>query len=358
MTVYWIMFTLAAILAVAASPRYASAQSQRPPWALDPLSLVVATVLTSLIGFRFEVGGDWFNYLRHFETVSDWSWQDAFSKSEFGHWALNKLMSDIGWGVTGVNAAYAGVFTVGLIRFCRTLPRPWLALSAAIPYLVIVVAMGYSRQAVALGFAVIGILSLYRGGYIAFGVWVLAGATFHNSAVILIPIAGLIVRRNRVVAISAVALITWVGYESLLNHKIEQLIDVYVERQLTSSDGSFIRLSMNAIAGGIFLAIRKRIATSPVEGRLWSVISLLSIAMLVAYFVTGLSTALDRMALYFIPLQMVAAAHLPDAIGRLGRRNVFPTLLILTYFFSVQFVWLNLAGHAFAWLPYQIGISQ
>ena len=35
--------------------------------------------------------------------------------------------------------------------FVRRQPMPWLGLLVAIPYLVIVVGMGYSRQAIALG---------------------------------------------------------------------------------------------------------------------------------------------------------------------------------------------------------------
>ena len=47
-------------------------------------------------------------------------------------------------------------FTYGLFRICRQQPNPWLALVVATPFLIIVVGMGYTRQAAAMGFLMIG----------------------------------------------------------------------------------------------------------------------------------------------------------------------------------------------------------
>ena len=63
---------------------------------------------------------------------------------------LNWLSIQMDWGILGVNLIGGAIFAFGLVAFCRRQPRPWLALAVAIPYLVIVVAMGYSRQGIAL----------------------------------------------------------------------------------------------------------------------------------------------------------------------------------------------------------------
>lgn len=358
MTPYWIMFLIPALLAIAARPVAARNADGTLRGRLDGTWIAVGAALTLLIGFRFEVGGDWFNYLRHFNLMEGHGYAYALSKSEFSHWLVNKVMLDLGLGLTGVNLLYALLFALGFVAFARVQPRPWLVLACAVPYLVIVVAMGYSRQAVALGFALIGLVALRRGRFIRFSLWVLAGATFHNSAVLLIPLAGLAANRNRLQAFAGVGLLSVLGYEFLLADKLTQLVDVYVERQLTSSQGALIRLSMNALAALAFLNYRHLFALTPAERRLWSLTSLVALAMLAAYFATGLSTALDRMALYLIPLQLVTAAHLPDALGTAGRRNTGAVAIVLAYFLAVQFVWLNFAGHAPYWLPYQMGIAQ
>ena len=47
-----------------------------------------------------------------------------------------------------------------LIRFCLAQADPWLSVLIAIPYMVIVVAMGYTRQAVALGILMVGLAAV------------------------------------------------------------------------------------------------------------------------------------------------------------------------------------------------------
>ena len=93
-----------------------------------------------------------------------------------------------------------GIFAIGLVFFCRNLPRPWLALAVAVPYLVIVVAMGYTRQGVALGLAMLGLVALGKKGTGWFVFWVMLAATFHKTAVLLLPLAALAAAHNRFVA--------------------------------------------------------------------------------------------------------------------------------------------------------------
>ncbi|HSG55929.1 MAG TPA: EpsG family protein, partial [Paracoccaceae bacterium] len=116
--------------------------------------------LTLLIGYRHEVGGDWLNYIGHFEENYYLSFWEAVGRYDPAHGAMNWLAYKMGWGVYGTNLAYGAVFSLGLIAFCRAQPRPLLALAVAMPYLVLVVAMGYSRQGVAIGMAFFALLAL------------------------------------------------------------------------------------------------------------------------------------------------------------------------------------------------------
>ena len=65
-------------------------------------------------------------------------------------------------GIWFVNTICGGIFSYGLIAFARSQPRPWLALAVAVPYLIIVVAMGYTRQAAAIGFVMLGLSALAK----------------------------------------------------------------------------------------------------------------------------------------------------------------------------------------------------
>ena len=65
------------------------------------------------------------------------------------------------------------------------------------------------------------------------------------------------------------------------------------------------------------------------------------------------STAVDRVALYWIPLQLFVLSRLPDVLGRREGKNAFWVGLLVTFSAAVLFVWLSFAEMAYAWLPYQ-----
>ncbi|MBF9060256.1 hypothetical protein HKCCSP123_13805, partial [Rhodobacterales bacterium HKCCSP123] len=138
----------------------------------------------------------------------------------------------------------------------------------------------------------------------------------------------------------------------------DRLVDVYIEQELAESQGAFIRLAMNAVPAVLFLWYRRRFVMAPKEVRLWRVMSWLALIMFAVLLTTGFTTALDRLALYIIPLQLAVFANLPDALGRPNGKNSSIVICILAYYALVQFVWLNFAGHSNEWVPYTLGWSM
>ena len=62
--------------------------------------------------------------------------------------------------------------------------------------------------------------------------------------------------------------------------------------------------------------------------------------------------AVDRVALYFLPIQLVVFVCLPFLL----QARFDPRLLrvgIVAGYAVVLYVWLNYANHAYFWLPYQ-----
>ena len=82
--------------------------------------------------------------------------------------------------------------------------------------------------------------------------------------------------------------------------------------------------------------------------------ALISLALFGVFLVSTASTAIDRIALYMLPLQLVIFAHLPDVLSEETETDVSPMVLgVLGFYGLVQFVWLNFADHAYTWLPYR-----
>ena len=144
MVVYWVLYSYFA----AGTFLHHHSRLSRISYAL----LVVGGLFIALmIGLRFEVGGDWFAYQRMYSFVRIATFEQILALGDPGYQLLNWLAVQVGGGVLLVNLFCGAIFAWGLLAFARVQANPWLAILIAVPYLVIVVAMGYSRQGVAIG---------------------------------------------------------------------------------------------------------------------------------------------------------------------------------------------------------------
>jgi hypothetical protein len=343
MLVYWMMFLLPA------SASFFRVRNTRAALLFGWTTTWLA--LTLLIGLRHKVGGDWGNYLRHFENMYYLSFGEAVQHFDPAHGAMNWLAYSMGWGIYGINLAYGAIFALGLVAFCRAQPRPLLALAVAMPYLVLVVAMGYSRQGVAIGLAFFALLALAKRNTAKFVIFVAIAALFHKTAVVLIPIAALASTKHRAWTAAWVGGTVVLFYFLYLQEAADSLVSGYVDAKMTS-DGGAIRVAMNAVPALLFLLNRTGFNLEKAELALWTWISAIALLFVPILVLSPSSTAVDRVALYFIPLQMYVFSRLPDAMWR-GRHRLAVRGGVALYYALVMFVWLNFGAHAKYWLPYQ-----
>ena len=141
---YWLLFFVPVFLTVSRlKPMpYKALSAQRDRW--PGVWRVVYLLLVLMIGLRHEVGGDWIQYIEMLDSYADTLMANTFEFQDPAFTFLNKLASWSGTGVYLINLICAIIFSWGLVVFCRAQPRPWLALTAAVPYLITVVAMGYT----------------------------------------------------------------------------------------------------------------------------------------------------------------------------------------------------------------------
>ena len=344
------MLLLAPAFQAVANVRQVVLSSKLSRW---PNNWRMAFVLLALmIGLRHEVGGDWLPYLNHLEAATGEMLVDAFGHGEPAYSLLNWIAAQSGLGVYLVNSVFALLFTWGLLAFCRNQPRPWLALVVAVPYLITVVAMGYSRQGVAIGLAMLGLVALQNKSVFKFLLWVAFAATFHKSAVILIPLAALAGSRRPVLTLLLVAVTAALLFGLLLQEYVDGLVAGYVDAEYEST-GAAIRVAMNAVPAAVLLLLRKRFALEPAQRTFWTWMAWGALGFVVLLYVSPSSTAVDRVALYWIPLQLFVWSRVPDALGRPGGVNAFWVYAVVGYSAAVHFVWLFFAAHSYLWLPYQ-----
>lgn len=312
------------------------------------VAIIVGLFFIIMVGLRYEVGGDWGTYKQHLALMRGMSLTESLTRGDPGYFFLNWAASRLNLDIAFVNLVCALVVVLGLMRFCREQPYPWLAFLVAIPYFLFVVSMGYTRQATALGFAMIALSELANERSRKFVFWILVGALFHKSAVMLLPIAALSTSKNRVWTTIWVGAVGFIAVNLFLLESANDLWQNYVEEDY-QSQGGLIRVAMNAVPSVIFLLARNRLSKNATERRLWSWIAIFSLATVPLVFIA--STAVDRVALYFIPIQLFVFSRIPFLALDAGSFKLI-TVGVICYYALVLFVWLSFAANAFAWLPY------
>jgi hypothetical protein len=341
MLTYWLLYLLPLAFALIFTQRQ---QRTLLPWVATGALFII------IIGLRDKIGCDWCNYLRHYEEMVDIPYAEAFTTlKDPAHSFVNWVANEFDWGIYGVNLIYATIFVIGLIKFARTQTYPWLALAVSVPYMVVMVSMGYSRQGVALGLFMFAITQLEKGRFKSYIVWVLFAALFHKTALVLLPFGLFLTKGNMIVRLLVIVPVLYGGWDLLLAEKEEHLWQTYVEQQMQSS-GAKIRVAMNFLPAIFLLLYRKRWKHLYRDYPFWLWISIASIFSM--FLVGYATTAVDRISLYFIPLQLAVFSRLPYLL----RKQISPqvtTLFILFFYALVLFVWLVFATHSHCWLPYQ-----
>jgi hypothetical protein len=314
------------------------------PW------IFVGTLYTFLIGLRLEVGADWFTYIIHYENAVGKSLTEAMQNYvDPGHRFVNWLSARWDLGVYGTNVIYGAIFMYGLIKFSRQQTYPWLAMVVAVPYLIIVVAMGYSRQGVAIGLFLWAISYLNKGKFMMYVILVMIAALFHKTAILLLPLGVFLYGKGLIVRILMIIPIAYGAWDLLLADKEEGLWHNYVEVQM-QSQGAMIRVVMNLVPSLLLLLYRKEWKKEYSDYKFWFWIAIGSIISV--FMVKYASTAVDRVALYFIPIQLAVFSRLPYLAKRKISPSIMKTLIVFGYAL-VLFVWLVFAIHSKYWLPYQ-----
>ncbi len=347
MFVYWTMFAVPAFFAMLTGP----GRDKRNT--LNTIGLfLIFFLFAALIGLRFEVGADWSSYQEIVTYISMETFRGSLVHGDPAFNAFAWFATRVGADVYGPNLVCGTVLVIGLIRFCRRQDNLWLAIAAAVPYLVIVVGMGYVRQAAAIGLLLIAFANFERGAFARSIGWVLAAAMFHATAVIVLPLVGLAIVRKRLEWFIPIVIVSAVLIVLLLGARYDTFMTNYIEAEYDSS-GAMVRLMMNAVPAVLFVAFYRRFDVSEAGRALWLYFSLASLLLVFIVYQSPSTTIVDRIGLYFIPLQLYVFGNLSQAMQADGRSRPVIVYAVLLYYTAILFVWLNYATHAELWLPYR-----
>lgn len=341
MAIYLAMYLFP--VAVALLPFGGDKTVQRLAW------LGVFVLYTVLIGLRHEVGGDWFTYLdsyRAFIGERQPELDEVLELTDPAYSLLNWAMESLGLGIYGVNLVCAAIFMAGVIVFSRRQPSPWIAFAITVPYLVVVVAHGLTRQSAAIGLLLLALTALLDRRFWLFTALVLLGGAFHKTVLpfLLLPLFG--TQLGALAAVLVIGLTVAAAFVVVPNAlSLLSYLDSNFESQ-----GGLARTLLTAAAGVAFFCFWTRWPKLFPDRRLWAWFSIAAIAS--PFLVDMASTAVDRMALYIAPLQVVVWTRVPELIEDPHVRAIFLFLVVVTYG-AILLVWLNFSPYTQFWLPYR-----
>jgi len=342
MLFYWILYLSVAYIALNKAGR--SIRLSQGTW------IWLWIIFTILTGLRHHVGGDWNNYLWRFQQLPYMSFEEAMQSGDIGYMWLTYTINDMGWGgIYLVNFICAAIFFSGLFALLRRQPNPWLGLAVAIPYLIIVVSMGYVRQGVALGFVMLGLASLDKKRFKTFVFFIVLAITFHKSAILMIAFGIFQQGKGKFFRFLALLLAGIGVWSAFVEQASADLWTNYVEAEMQSS-GAMLRAILNFIPAMFLVIYRREWQEEFDDYTLWLMIALASVMAMI--LVPYASTAVDRMSLYFIPIQIVVWSRLPY-LARYRMAPSMSTLFILSLYFMVLFMWLNFGVFSNWWIPYR-----
>lgn len=304
-----------------------------------------------IIGFRHEVGGDWNSYLEQL------SWMDgaplsAILTSNPGYALLNWLGSNLWGGIYTVNLISSTLLIYGLRTFCLQQPLPLVSFLVAIPYLLLIVGSGYTRQSIAIGMFLMAISALYKNQILKYVAWILVASLFHKTAMLLLFFGIFSMVKNWFSVSLSILIFNLIFFEEILFY-INQYSENYLVNSVKSA-GVVYRLCITLFAAFIFILNYHRLLLSKHVKQFWltMIAGFILLSVLLLFFPEN-TTAIDRIGLYWLPLQIMIFAQLPY-IYKFKIVNYSVMLLgVSLYSVMLLVIWFYFSEHAYQWIPYQ-----
>lgn len=317
------------------------------------LLLLVGLLYWMMIGFRFQVGMDWNNYIFLYEWKKSFPLAHLLFDREPGYGALMWVSAKLGLGIIFINAFSGFVFCWGLVAVARRCREPWLALVIATPLLAVAFAMSAVRQAIAGGIIFYLFATWERRSTIGRLGFVIVAMMFHFSAVFVLMFVALASRAPPVVKFGGAAAIgiLVLAIVRFAPDSMEAYSRLYVSgEQSVSAPGAIVQVGILSIAGVLYLMNRARWGPSMDDSLLMQNLAWGSIALLPVILIS--SVGAYRFALYFWPMAMVVYSGYPALIEAPTGRAFYRTSIVLASF-AMLIGWLKLANNSLPWWPYR-----
>lgn len=314
------------------------------------LKIIFLFLLTLFIGLRHKVGGDWEIYL--FDYKNNIQYFNLFNLNfvrDFGYELFSYFFYKLGIGIYGLNLFLAVIFIYSLNKFAIYLRgNYWLIFLIAFPYLVVVVAMGYSRQAAAFAIILLSMISISDKKIYQFLLLSLIAIIFHKSSAIMTFLIFTSYFKFSFKNLFIILLFCLFAY-LIIFPEYNRITSGYLnEFSKYKSPGVKLRILINIIPSLLFIIFYKKIRFKSNLDLLIILSSIVNFGLF--FFINDYSTFVDRTIIYFAFIQLIVFSRLYLIMPNF---KILVNTLVVLFYFLIFFIWINFSNHSYAWVPYQ-----
>ena len=312
--------------------------------------------LLVLIGLRYEVGGDWINYLQNHTAIQISVFVDNDDLSIlFNTEPFILILNILSPNIYIFNFYCALIFLIGLFALVSKCKDIYLSIVVAIPFLILLVGLGYQKQSVALGLLMLSYYFYLNNNYKLFIFFSFTTFFSHYSTffLILFIFYDLFIFKkfkiNKIVIFIIIILIFIVllmGYDKITRVLINNYI---VDEDRKQSYGLIPRLAVHFISIFLYFISFNKWQKNTLINRL--IIFNIFLTLITLPFVQTYSILIDRMLFYFMLIQIMILGNYKFIL--LSNYYVLFRFTIFIFYFCVTLYWFTFSYFASYWLPYK-----
>ncbi|CEI53781.1 hypothetical protein [Acinetobacter bereziniae] len=317
--------------------------------------------LCLMTGFRFEIGGDWGNYLQIYDWFKGLTLLESLKITDPSYGVLNYVSQQIGLKDTIlINFICSLIFYTCFYFIFKGMKEYWLLLLVSFPYLILVVSMGYTRQSVAIALVVLAFKCALESKYWKLIFLSLFAMSFHKSAIIIFMLFPFFLMPGRVFYKKLVFYI-YTFFSFLVMSIIVYISSMSGENVYTSqsgavsSAGAVFRIIVHFLPLFFYAIYYSKIKIILKDNlRVFDYLALLiifTLAMAVPF-----STLADRFNLYLIIFDIFIFSILAINLNNFNRSVMIGSIIFFNTLMLI--IWLNFGAWSHAWLPYQNYITN
>lgn len=341
-----------------------------------PFDLVIFISIIIFAGLRYEIGGDWKNYIVQFEGFANMGFPSfaIFSSSDPFYILINIFAHEIGRGIETVNLFSSIILFSGYYVFVSRYDHNALAVVVSFLFLFMLLSMGFSRQSLAIGFILYSLTFYLNKKYFLQIFFMILSLLSHKSSLIfflfffisiflnrlkIIKRTELQFLKKKLFKISILSFIIIIISSLIIFRDIQRLIEVYLiyERELAvsvyqtrTSAGLIFKYPIFLFFSFLYLISKKKLNfINNQERNIFDSYILLS--LLILPFAGMFSLLIDRLLVYFYPfIGIFVAKFFNDCVNEKYYFKLYILCAIISL--AITLMWLKFANHGTFWLPY------